>query len=53
MCEVKNANGKLVCCVDEQSRKVEIIQKGYKTILQFNVDGTVTIINHAPENMTE
>jgi tRNA U55 pseudouridine synthase TruB len=52
MSEVKNANGKLVCCVDEKTKVVEIVQKGYKTILQFNDDGTATVKNLKPEIKT-
>ncbi|MBP6064331.1 MAG: hypothetical protein KA467_02530 [Bacteroidales bacterium] len=50
MTKIKNANGKLVCCVDERSKTVEIVHKGYKTILKFNSDGSLTVINQRPKS---
>lgn len=50
MTKIRNANGKLVCCVDERSKTVEIVHKGYKTILKFNSDGSLTVINQRPKS---
>ncbi|MEG0691572.1 MAG: hypothetical protein RR444_00630 [Oscillospiraceae bacterium] len=43
MQDVKNDNGKLVCRVDTEHQVVEIVQKGVKTIIKFNPDGTMQI----------
>ena len=45
MKDIKNCQGKLVCRVDEKARIVEIIQKGYKTLICFKADGTAEVIN--------
>jgi len=50
--KVKNANDKLVCCIDEKMKKIEIVHKGYKTILQFNATGNIIIKNFVPEKKT-
>lgn len=42
---VKNANGKTVCYADARSKTVEIMQKGFKTIIRFLSDGTYEIVN--------
>jgi len=42
---VRNAEGKLVCRIDEQDRTVEIVHKGYTTLIRFKPDGTVEIFN--------
>jgi len=42
---VKNANGKTVCRVDGTSRIVEIVHKGFKTIIRFAPDGTYQVEN--------
>lgn len=43
--EIKNLMDKLVCRVDKSNRIVEIVSKGYKTIIHFFDDGNVKIIN--------
>ena len=48
MKQVRNANGKFVCMADAATRTVEIIIKGFKTIVRFTADGRVEIINTKP-----
>lgn len=48
MKQVKNANGKLVCQVDESKMTVEIVHKGLKTIVRFKADGSVEVLNTKP-----
>lgn len=43
--KVTNADGKLVCCVDKETRIVEIVRKGCKTLIQLIPNGEVKIIN--------
>ena len=45
MQDVKNAAGKLVCRIDTRMGIVEIIHKGCKTLIHFNPDGTVRVVN--------
>jgi len=48
MKKVRNANGKLVCQVDEEKKKVEIVHKGCKTVVSITTDGQVEIENTKP-----
>jgi hypothetical protein len=50
MTKVKNANGKLVCQVDSNRKSVEIVHKGFKTIVCFTDNGRVNIFNTKPAN---
>ena len=50
MKEIKNSNGKLVCKVDEKNKIIEIVHKGYKTVLQFLENGTLVVLNTQKEN---
>ena len=43
--EVKNADGKLVCRICEDSGIVEIVRKGCKTLIRFMPGGKVEITN--------
>lgn len=45
MSVIKNANGKTVCRADSAKKIIEIIQKGFKTVIQFTDDGTMTVVN--------
>lgn len=45
MQNIKNANGKLICKVDSDSKVIEIVFKGYKTIIQFFENGKMQVIN--------
>lgn len=45
MKQVKNANGKLVCELDETKKIVEIVHKGFTTTIRFLTDGKVEITN--------
>lgn len=45
MTEIKNAQGKLVCKVDQKSRSIEIVSKGFKTIIRFLANGELEILN--------
>jgi hypothetical protein len=45
MHSIRNRIGKLVCKADPASYTVEIIQKGYKTIIRFRSDGTIEVVN--------
>ena len=47
MKSVNNTNGKLVCKVDEEKKTVEIVKKGFKTVLRFTNDG-LEIVNIKP-----
>ena len=47
--EVRNANGKLVASVNETTRTVEIVQRGFITKIRFNPDGTFEVINTTPK----
>jgi len=42
---IKNGNGKTVCYVSSESRMIEIVQKGFITIIQFLEDGTMSVEN--------
>ncbi len=44
MQEVRNSIGKLVCLIDKEEHKVEIVIKGCKTIIRFS-ENQVEIIN--------
>jgi hypothetical protein len=39
-------NGKKACRYDPTTKQVEVAFKGYKAIVQFNEDGSVTIDNY-------
>lgn len=45
MTDVRNANGKLVCRLDEEKYLIEIVQKGCITRIRFMPDGKVEIVN--------
>lgn len=45
--KVKNAADKLVCKIDKLQKLVEIVHKGYTTIIRFFDDGHVEITNNA------
>ena len=45
MKEIKNADGKLVCRMDERAWIIEIVHKGCKTLIRFMPDGTAEVIN--------
>lgn len=45
MIPIRNANNKLVCQVDKKSKIVEIIIKGFKTVIRFTEDGEVEVKN--------
>jgi hypothetical protein len=45
---IKNANGKTVCEVDTATKTVEIVHKGFKTVVRFTTDGRVEIENTKP-----
>ncbi|WP_169797618.1 hypothetical protein [Neobacillus fumarioli] len=42
---IKNGNGKTVCRADSSNKIVEIVHKGFKTVIQFMEDGTMKVIN--------
>ena len=48
MKEIRNADHRLVCTLDEQSNTVVITLKGYETRIIRNSDGTYTVINTKP-----
>jgi len=39
-------NGKKACRFDPTNKAVEMVFKGFKTVIQFNEDGTVTAANY-------
>ena len=45
MRDIKNADGKLVCRMDEKSGIIEIVHKGCRTLIRIKPDGTVEIVN--------
>lgn len=45
MIEIRNLDGKKVCCVDVENKAVEIVVKGYITYIAFLPDGNVKIKN--------
>ncbi len=45
MKEIRNGANKLVCCVDQQQKAVEIVVKGYKTVIRFSDDGKMIVDN--------
>ncbi len=45
MCEVRNSDGRLVCCIDETTRTVEIRVKNCTTLIKMNKDGTTEVVN--------
>lgn len=45
MTEIKNANGKLVCKLDQKSRTIEIVSKGFKTSIRFLESGELVVLN--------
>jgi len=48
MKQVRNADGKLVCQVDNDNRSVEIVRKGFKTTVRFTADKRVKVENTRP-----
>ena len=48
MKQIKNANGKLVCEIDEKTKTVEIVHKGFKTTVRFTADGQAVVVNTKP-----
>ena len=45
MLAIRNADGKLVCRIDVKTREVEIKKGVYITVLRFESNGKVEIIN--------
>lgn len=45
MISIKNSDAKKVCQVDPQSRTVEIVHKGCRTIIKFLDNGTYIVVN--------
>ena len=45
MTKIRNLGGKLVCRLDEKAGLVEIVAKGFKTLIKIKPDGTAEIIN--------
>ncbi len=45
MNEVRNLDGRLVCCLDDDTGTVEIKIKGCTTVIKRNPDGTTEIVN--------
>jgi len=43
--EIRNNGGKLVAQVNEADMEVIIIQRGFITMLRFNKDGELKIVN--------
>ena len=41
---IKNGNGKTVCRADASNKIVEIVQRGFKTVIQFMEHGTMKVI---------
>lgn len=50
MIEIRNLDGKKVCCIDVEEKAVEIILKGYRTQIVFLPDGKVSIKNEITNN---
>ena len=50
MIEIRNLDGKKVCCIDAEKKAVEIIIKGYMTQIVFLPDGKVSIKNEITNN---
>jgi len=48
MKQIRNADDKLVCQVNETDRSVVIIIKGFKTVVRFTADGRVEVENSKP-----
>lgn len=45
MREVRNSDGRLVCCLDDATGTVEIRIKNCTTLIKRNPDGTNEVIN--------
>lgn len=45
MREIRNKQGKLVCRLNEELYLIEIVHKGCKTLIRFEPDGKVKVIN--------
>lgn len=45
MREIRNSDGRLVCCLDETTGIVEIRMKNCTTLIKRNLDGTTEVIN--------
>jgi hypothetical protein len=45
MRDEKNLGGKLVCRIDEAANTVEIVHKGFKTLIYWKTDGSIEIVN--------
>jgi len=50
--EIRNANGKLLCRLDEKKSMIEIVHKGIKTQIYFKPNGMVEIIDTTPKAPT-
>jgi len=48
MKQVRNADGKFVCEIDEATKTVVIVIKGFKTTVRFTADGQAQIVNTKP-----
>lgn len=45
MREIRNSDGRLVCCLDKATGTVEIKIKDCTTLIKRNTDGTTEVIN--------
>lgn len=45
MQDIRNGANKLICRIDKVSKTIEIVRKGYKTIIRFLDSGQVLIKN--------
>lgn len=46
MREIRNPENRLVYCIDEKTKVVERLEKGWITKIEFKADGTVEITHH-------
>ena len=48
MREIKNSDGRLVAMLDEHTKTIVIMQKGYVTKIIYKPDGSYEIVNLKP-----
>lgn len=51
MKEVRNPDGRLVCCINEIIGRIEILEKGWITVIQYNHDGNMDIMHFRKINI--
>jgi len=46
MKEIRNPDNRLVYCIDEESKAIERLEKGWITRIEFKSDGTYEVMHY-------